>query len=305
MLAELVAEAVRRAPTPGLHDTAVPALRIIRSDAIYERVHSMHQPSLCFIAQGTKVVTVGDEVLRYGAGQFLYSSVELPITGEVVEATRRQPYLVLVLEVEPTLVFDLVTASRHALRGKDGGARRGIFVDHDDAMTEAFYRLLRCLRDPVEAHVLAPSVVREIVFRLMRGRYGDAVREIGLADSQTRRIASVIEHLKGEYTKPQSVGALAQLAGMSTSAFYAHFRKVTTLTPLQYQKHLRLQEARRLLLTLATSAADAAFRVGYESASQFSREYARHFGLPPLSDVKRAARQQAEGAARSPSRRSR
>lgn len=287
-MTDLLAAALRYAPRPGRHATPLPALQLLRADAPYERVHSMHKPSLCFIAQGTKIVTVGDETLRYGAGQFLYSSVELPVTGEVVEATRRRPYLVLVLEIEPSTVFDLVTASGSAGRRRDG-AHRAIFVDHDDAMTAAFARLLGSLRDPLDVAVLAPIVVREIVYRLLRGRYGDAVREVGLADSQTQRIAGVIEHLKGAYATPQSMAALAQRAGMSPSSFFAHFRKVTTLTPLQYQKHLRLHEARRLLLTSATSAADAAFRVGYESASQFSREYARHFGLPPKSDVKRAS----------------
>jgi AraC-like DNA-binding protein len=266
--------------------------QIIRSDATYERVHSMHKPSLCFIVQGSKIVTVGDEVLRYGGGQFLYSSVELPISGEVVEATRREPYLVLVLEIEPSLVFELVTATRTAAtraasNRKVAGAGRAIFVGRDEAMTSAFERLLSCLADATDVQVLAPTVIREIVYRLLRSRYGEAVREVGVADSQTQRIAAVIEHLKSDYVTAHSMHALARLAGMSPSSFHAHFRRVTRLTPLQYQKHLRLHEARRLLLTSATTAADAGFRVGYESASQFSREYARHFGLPPLTDARR------------------
>lgn len=263
----------------------------MRADATYERVHSMHKPSLCFIVQGSKVVTVGSEVLRYRAGQFLYSSVELPVSGEVVEATRRQPYLVLVLEIDPSLVFDLITATRSASSRKPKTARPAIFVGQDPAMSDAFHRLLACLGDATDAQVLAPTVIREIVYRLLRSRYGDAVREIGVADSQTQRIARVIEQLKSDYAKSHSMAALARLAGMSVSSFHAHFRKVTTITPLQYQKNLRLHEARRLLLTSSTSAADAGFRVGYESASQFSREYARYFGLPPLSDAKRTAKQ--------------
>jgi AraC-like DNA-binding protein len=284
---DLVTLALRHAPRAGTHATAIPSLQIIRADATYERVHSMHKPCLCFIVQGSKVVRVGDKVLRYAGGQFLYSSVELPITGEVVEATRRHPYLVLVLEIDPGLVFDLVTATRTSASRRAPGAGRAIFVGQDAAMSDAFMRLLACLSDATDAQVLAPTVTREIVYRLLRSRYGDAVREIGIADSQTQRIAGVIEHLKSRYAEPQTMTALAQLAGMSLSSFHAHFRKVTTLTPLQYQKQLRLQEARRLLLTSATSAADAGFRVGYESASQFSREYARYFGLPPLHDARR------------------
>jgi AraC-like DNA-binding protein len=287
MLADLANLALRYAPRAGAHRTALPALQIIRADATYEPVHSMHKPCLCFIVQGTKVVRVGEEVLRYTGGQFLYSSVDLPIMGEVIEATRRQPYLVLVLEIDPALVFDLVTATRTASSRKSPSAGRAIFVGQDQAMTDAFQRLLSCLKDATDAQVLAPAVVREIVYRLLRSRYGEAVREIGVADSQTQRIAAVIEHLKVNYQKAQSMDALARIAGMSRSSFHEHFRKVTALTPLQYQKHLRLHEARRLLLTSATSAADAGFRVGYESASQFSREYSRHFGLPPLSDARR------------------
>jgi AraC-like DNA-binding protein len=268
MLVGLVKETLRHASKPGCHATSVPALTIIRSDAIYERVYSVHKPSLCYIAQGAKVVTVGDECLRFSAGQFVYSSIELPISGEVTEATPARPYLVLVLDIEPEVVLDLVTASCEAVRVKNADTPAGIFVDQDDIITESCYRLLRSLRDPLEAHILAPGIVREIVFRLLRGRYADVVREVGLPDSQTQRIARVIEHLKIEYAKPQSMPALAQLAGLSTSAFYAHFRKVTNLTPLQYQKHLRLQEARRLLVTSGNTAAETAFRVGYQSASQ-------------------------------------
>jgi transcriptional regulator GlxA family with amidase domain len=158
---------------------------------------------------------------------------------------------------------------------------------HVTEVTSAFERLLSCLADATDVQVLAPTVIREIVYRLLRSRYGEAVREVGVADSQTQRIAAVIEHLKSDYVTAHSMHALARLAGMSPSSFHAHFRRVTRLTPLQYQKHLRLHEARRLLLTSATTAADAGFRVGYESASQFSREYARHFGLPPLTDARR------------------
>jgi AraC-like DNA-binding protein len=287
MVAEPAALAARHAPLPGLHATAIAALQIIRADAPYARVHSMHKPSLCFILQGTKIVTVGDEVLRYGANEFLYSSVEVPITGEVLDATRRRPYLVLVLEVEPSLVFDLVSASEGVEPRKPAVGQRGIFIGRDEAMTDAFTRLVTCLAHPVDARVLAPTVIREIVYRMLRGPYGDAVREVGIADSQTQRIAAVIERLKRDYATRHSMEDLARLAGMSVSSFHAHFKKVTTLSPLQYQKQLRLHEARRLLLSSATSASDAGFRVGYESASQFSREYARYFGLPPLSDIKR------------------
>jgi AraC-like DNA-binding protein len=286
---DLVALASRYARRPGLHPTPLPTLQIIRADAPYDRVHAMHKPSLCFIVQGTKIVSVGDAVLRYTANQFIYSSVELPVAGEVTEATARRPYLCLVLEVDASLVFDLVSATESIDRKKLPPGTPAIVVGRDDTITEAFGRLLTCLANPVDAKVLAPTVIRELVYRLLRGPYGHAVREVGIADSQTQRIASVIERLKTDFAKTHSMAALARIAGMSVSSFHAHFKKVTTVSPLQYQKHLRLHEARRLLLTTTTSAADAGFRVGYESPSQFSREYARLFGLPPISDLRRAS----------------
>jgi AraC-like DNA-binding protein len=296
MAADLVALATRYAPRAGLHPTPNPALQIIRADAPYERVHSMHKPSLCFIAQGTKIVTIGEQKLRYGQNQFLYSSVEVPIAGEVIEATRSHPYIVLVLEIEPTLVFDLVSASELIEPAASTGSQRAIFVGRDEAMTDTFTRLLGSLASPIDAGVLAPIAIREIVYRLLQGPYGAAVREVGIADSQTQRIAGIIERLKRDYAAALSMTALARQAGMSLSSFHAHFRKVTTLTPLQYQKHLRLHEARRLLLTTSTTAADAGFRVGYASASQFSREYARYFGMPPVSDTSARRRGRARRA---------
>lgn len=283
---DLVDLALRCAPRSGTHATRSPLLQILRADAPYDNVHSMHKPSLCFIVQGAKIVKVGDRKLRYRENEFLYSSVELPISGEVVEASARRPYMVLALEIEPNVVFDLVSASESVERRKPTVGHQAIFVGRDERMTDAFRRLLASLGNPVDAQVLAPMVIREIVYLMLRGPYGDAVREVGIADSQTQRIVSVIERLKEQYATQVSMTELARLAGMSVSSFHAHFKKVTTLTPLQYQKHLRLREARRLLLTKATTAADAGYRVGYESASQFNREYARYFGLPPMSDVR-------------------
>src|SRR5215475_4002373 len=157
---DLVTLATRWAPKPGTHTTPIPALQILRADATYDRVHSMHRPSLCFIVQGAKIVRVGERMLRYGTEEFLYSSVELPITGEVTEATPRRPYIVLVLEIEPHIVFDLVSGAANAERRT---AQRAIFVGRDERMTDAFRRLLRCLADPGDAQVLVPMVIREIV----------------------------------------------------------------------------------------------------------------------------------------------
>ena len=297
-LAELL---LRYAPTTGLHDTALPALQIVRADRMQPAIKSLHKPSACFVVQGSKEVAFGGEVLRYGREQVLVSTVELPLTGEVTLATRAQPYLCLVLELDPGLVVELVSAldgvERSGSRLPDprttgraitaGPSRRAITVGMADAgMTDAFHRLAQCLASPLDTTILAPSLIREITYRLLRGPYGAIVRELGIVDSQTHRIAKVIQRLKADFAKPLRTAALAKLAGMSVSSLHDHFRKVTTLSPLQYQKQLRLYEARRLLLHHA-AAADVAFQVGYESPSQFSREYARFFGQPPISDTRR------------------
>jgi len=284
---ELVDLAVRYARRPGLSATPLPELQIVRADRREARVYTVLRPSLCFILQGAKEVTVGSDVLRYRSQQFLFSSVDLPATGEVLEASPRQPYLGLMLQIEPGVVFELASASGRLERRATSASKPAIFVGSDGAMTDAFMRLLRCAQDPVDARILAPGVIREITYRLVCGPHGDVVSELGIADSQTQRIASAVEWLKRDYARPIRTAELARMARMSVSAFHHHFKKVTTLSPLQYQKRLRLHEARRLLLGDTTSAADAGFRVGYESPSQFNREYRRYFGLPPISDIKR------------------
>jgi AraC-like DNA-binding protein len=286
MASELVDLALRYARRPGLSPTPVPGLQIIRADQRAARVHSMHRPSLCFIVQGAKEVAIGSVVMRYGSEHFIFSTIELPVTGEVLEATARRPYLCLVLDIEPSVVFELVSAAE-APRSS-AGPKRAIFVGSDAAMTDAFLRLLRCSRSPIDVRVLAPSIIREITYWLLRGPYGDVVRQVGIADSQTQRIARAVERLKRDFAQPLRTAELARVAGMSVSSLHQHFRRVTTMSPLRYQKQLRLHEARRLLLGEATSAADAGFRVGYQSPSQFSREYARYFGLPPISETRQA-----------------
>lgn len=291
MASELIELSLRFARREGMQPTAIPALDIIRANQRSPRVHAVYEPSVCFIAQGTKVVSVGAEVFRYTRDEFLFMPVDLPVMGEVTEATPKQPYLCLVLKLEPSLVFELASAAEGAGLAPAATAQRGVFVGKpDDAMSDAFLRLLRCLPDPADAHVMAPLVIREIVYRLLRTPYASAVRELGIPGSQTRRIAAVIDRLKRDFAKPLRAPELARLAGMSPSSFHDHFKRVTALSPLQYQKQLRLQEARRLLFDSAATAADVSFRVGYESPSQFSREYARWFGQPPRSDANQRLR---------------
>lgn len=284
---DLVALALRHAPQLGTQATAIAGLQIIRSDRPSQRIAAVHRPSLCFIAQGAKEVVLGTDIYRYASHEFLFTSVELPVTGEIITASPAKPYLCLVVAVEPRLIFDLVTETGELLR-PSRTTGRAIFVgQRDPRMSDAFLRLLQTLDNPAETRVLSSGVLREITYRLMASRYGDVVRALGVADSQTHRIAKVIERIKQAFAQPLRTAELARLAGMSVSSFHQHFKSVTTLSPHQYQQQLRLQEARRLLAGPHDSAAEIGFRVGYESPSQFSREYARLFGLPPSSDAKR------------------
>jgi AraC-like DNA-binding protein len=284
----MVALCRKHTPRVGMLPTSIEGLQIVRSDETYSPAHSVMRPSLCFLVQGAKEVTVGGEPFLYRSGEFLFTSVELPVTGEVVEAAPGRPYLCMVLEIDPAVVFELASASASHTEAAPGSSRRGIFVGQSDAMmTHAFLRLAMCLERAADAEVLAPIIIREITFRLLMGRYGGAVREQVVVGSQTQRVAKAIDRLKRDYARPLRVEDLAKVAGMSASSFHQHFKQVTALSPLQYQKQLRLQEARRLLLSDGSGAGDVGFRVGYESASQFSREYARFFGLPPTSDVKK------------------
>ena len=290
MASELVRLTLAHAPAAGQHPTAVPSLQIIRADRPSDRLLTMIRPSVCFLVQGAKDVSVGELALRYSTHQFLFTTLDLPVTGAVTEAMPSRPYLCLVLEIDPAIVFELASASQGVERRRPRIAGAAMFVGKtDDTMTDAFLRLMRCLGRPLDAQVLAPLVVREIVYRLLGGPFGDTVRELGIADSQTQRIAAVLQRLKADYASPLRTTELARIAGMSVSSFHEHFRRVTALSPLQYQKQLRLAEARRLLLGSPASAASVAFAVGYESASQFSREYARLFGAPPLADARRIA----------------
>ncbi len=281
---ELVELALRHTTQDGINQTRIPQLQILRNPVTSVRVHAVHTPMLCYLAQGAKEMTVAGKVYRYAAHEYLVSTVDLPITGEVVEATRKRPYLCWAVVLEPRTVHEVL---RDGALEAPRSERPGIFVGRGDAVLgDAVLRLARCLDDPADEAVLGPAIVREIVYRLLRGRFGAVVRELGVSGGRTERVSRAVERLKNDFAAPLRVEALARVAGMSTSSFHEHFKKLTTLSPLQYQKQLRLQEARRLLLGAGEGAAEVAFRVGYQSPSQFSREYARFFGRPPMADAR-------------------
>ncbi len=251
--------------------------------------HGVTHPSLCVIAQGAKEVRLGDECYRYDSYRYLLATVELPVVAHLVEASQEKPYLALRLDLDPALVASvMLEASLPAPRQATGSVRALDVSPLDARLLETVVRLVRLAEaTPSEARVVLPLVTREIVFRLLAGEQGARLRHIALLGGHTERVARAIERLRKDYDKPLRIDGLAKEIGMSPSVFHEHFKAVTALSPLQFQKHLRLQEARRLLLGGDVDAATAGFRVGYEDASQFSKEYKRLFGDPPLRYVER------------------
>ena len=271
----------------GLHPTAINQLSFGRSDATTSAIYSVDEPRLTLIVQGKKEMLLGEETYPYHAGQYQVLSVALPLSGCVVEATPDQPCLVVKLSLDLVQLCDLVTQMSFSA-AKQENSVRGLWVSSADAtLIECVLRLVKLLETPRDIPILAPMLLRELYYRLLIGEQSEAVRQIATSGSSMQRIASAIQLIKAEFTQSLRVEALANRSKMSPSSFHQHFKQVTSMSPLQYQKQLRLLEARRLMLTEDFDALSAAYQVGYESPSQFSREYARLFGAPPVRDIER------------------
>lgn len=270
----------------GTHVTALPQLCLYRSSAPSDPIPGLYEPSLCVIAQGRKRVMLAEESYVYAPGQYLLASVDLPIVGQVIEATPGAPYLSLKLDLDPALISTLIMESGMTAPSRTVPTARGISVNRaDPGLLDAVIRLLRLLETPRDIRVLAPLLLREIPYRLLVGDQSAHLCRIASENSETQRIARAIQWLRQHYDKPIRVEDVAREAYMSPSGLFHHFKAVTAMSPLQYQKQLRLQEARRLMLGEALDATTASYRVGYESPSQFSREYSRFFGAPPRRDI--------------------
>jgi AraC-like DNA-binding protein len=269
----------------GVQATAVRGLFCIRLSAPNMKLPSVYQPSICVIVQGAKQVLLEEEIYRYAPPQFLAVSVDLPLLGQVVEASAERPYLCLQIEIDPRQIGELIAQSRDAEWSRDD-TPRGLFVGTlDGATQEAVLRLARLLETPRDIPVLAPMMLREFHYRLLSGDYGPVIAQMAIAGSNTRKIGEIIRKIRTHLAAPIRVEDLAAIANMSPSSFHQHFKAVTAMSPLQYQKRLRLTEARHILLSENVDAASTAYRVGYQSVSQFSREYARMFGAPPIRDI--------------------
>ncbi|EHZ2592018.1 AraC family transcriptional regulator [Vibrio parahaemolyticus] len=268
------------------YDTPISGLRFSRWTTPTPPTSYTHNPSICLIAQGRKRVLLGEESFIYDANHFLISSIDLPIIANIIEASEEQPYLGLVMELDLTEISQLIVDSELAfIQSKE--AQKGIAVGElSESLLDAFVRLAELLDEGQNIKILAPIIKREIFYRLLMSEQGTRLHQIVTAGSHSHQIAKAIDWLKNNFVKPLSVGDLASYTGMSKSSFYTHFRSMTSMTPLQFQKKLRLSEARRLMLTENLDAMAATFKVGYESPSQFSREYSRLFGAPPSKDIK-------------------
>jgi AraC-like DNA-binding protein len=283
---ELVERIARAVPEDGRAEP-LDGLQLHRESSTQELVHSMAIPAFAVIAQGSKRVSLGDDCYHYDPMHYLLVTAELPIATCVVEASQERPYISLALRLDPTLVGSVMVEAGHISPRRHGNAR-AINVSLLDAdLLDAVVRLVRLLDTPAEATFLLPLIKREIVYRLLKGEQGDRLRYIVLHGDHTHRIGRAIERLQNEFDQPLRIDDIAQELGMSASSFHHHFKAVTAMSPLQFQKQIRLREARRLMLGEGLNAASAGYRVGYNDASHFNREYKSVFGLPPLRDVER------------------
>ena len=271
----------------GIHQTVIDGLRLGRASEPGQPHRGVHEPSFCLIAQGAKRVLLADEVYEYDPSRILVASVDLPVTGQVIRATPAQPYFGLVMRLDPAEVAEAARQARLAPPA-DAATLRGICLgEATPALLEAVARLLRLIETPADIPALAPLVQREILYRLLRGENGWRLAQMTAAHGHSQRVRDAINWLRANFSEPLHIDTFARLVNMSPSSLHHHFKAVTAMSPLQYQKQLRLQEARRLLLAEDVDAATAGHRVGYESASQFSREYNRMFGAPPARDSRR------------------
>jgi AraC-like DNA-binding protein len=266
-------------------ETPIQGLVLARRDKPSEPISILYKPRICVIAQGAKRVQLGDDAYVYDAHHFLITSVDLPTFVQVTKANPEKPYLGLVLNIDQREISQLMVDSNLPPPRPQQTSRGMATGEVTLPLLAAFQRLVDLLDEPKDIPILAPIIKREIFYRLLIGDQGARLRQIAVTGSQSNQIARAIDWLKDNFTKPLRIDDLAAQVNMSTSTFHHHFRQVTAMSPLQYQKWLRLNEARRLMLVEDQDATTTAFHVGYESASQFSREYSRLFGAPPLRDI--------------------
>lgn len=268
----------------GRFATPMSGVNIVRTFQEVMPDHKIYRPSLCVVLQGGKQMYFGDETLSYGAMEYLLVSVEVPASGRIAQASPTEPFIGMIIDFDVALIQE-VLEHVEAPSVPDTGPGPCVFVGQvDDMLAECVLRLVRLASTPKAVPLLYPSIMREICYWLLSSPYGSEIRKLALPETHVERIANAVYLIRNNFTQTLRVEQLAEAARMSASSFHQHFKSMTSMTPLQYQKHLRLLEARRLMLAEAVSVTEAAYQVGYESASQFSREYSRMFGVAPKRD---------------------
>jgi AraC-like DNA-binding protein len=283
---ELVERIATALPEDGVLE-AFPGFFLARSSKLMESMQSVYQPAFCMVAQGGKYVLLGEELYRYDPRHYLIFTVDLPLVFHVEEASKALPYLGLLLNLDPSLVASVMMESGVEAKKGDTVVKAINASPIDTGLLDAVVRLVRLFGAPGEPKFLVPLTIREIVYRLLAGGQGARLGHLLTSTGDTRRISKAIEHLREHFDEPLKMDDLARELGMSVSGFHHHFKSVTAMSPLQFQKQIRLQEARRLMLGEDLDAASAAVRVGYEDPAYFSREYKKLFGAPPQRDIAR------------------
>jgi AraC-like DNA-binding protein len=285
--AELIKRMTRAVPGDGLLEV-FPGVVLGRfSRPTEEPVYSMFKPSFCIIAQGSKEVFLGDDVFRYDPGHYLIATVVLPVISQVVEASEEKPYFGFQLNLDPTALASVMMESNIEIKKNDASVKAMNVSPTNADLLEAALKLVRLFDTPDEINFLAPLIVREIIFRLLRGEQGARLNHLLTSEGDTHRITRAVNHLREHIDEPLVIENMARNLGMSVSGFHQHFKNVTAMSPVQFQKQIRLQEARRLMLGEYLDVARASSRVGYEDPSYFSREYKKLFGAPPQRDIAR------------------
>jgi AraC-like DNA-binding protein len=283
---ELVKRMTRVVPKDGLLEV-FPGSVLGRFSRPTERVYSVFKPSFCVIPQGSKEVLLGEDVFRYDPGHYLIATVDLPVVTRVVEASEEEPYLGFQLYLDSSVVASVMMESGVEINRSDTSVKAMDVSPIDADLLDAVVKLARLLDTPDEIGFLAPLIIREIIYRLLRGEQGARLSHLLVSEGDTRRISKAVEQLRENIDQPLKIENMARELGMSVSGFHHHFKSVTAMSPLQFQKQIRLQEARRMMLGEDLDVASASFRVGYEDPSYFSREYKKLFGAPPQRDIAR------------------
>lgn len=280
------------APHDGRFDLGIPGVYAVRSSRVNtELVHLVQRPAVCIIAQGAKRVMLGQEIYEYDASRMMIYSIDLPLAFQIMRASHAEPYLSFRLDLDPRKIAELAMKIYPQGLPRPNDGRAVCVTQADRGIVNAAIRLLDLMGKPDDAEFIAPLVIDEILVRLLRGPAGARVARIGFEDSGASGVARAISWLRANFSQPMKVEELAELAHMSVSSFHQHFKSVTSMSPIQFQKVLRLQEARRLMLSATMDAIGASRHVGYLSASQFSREYGRFFGSAPARDIARLREQ--------------